>query len=57
MVNPIPFVIFQPKAKIEKKTNINIVKRRVMEQTIPAELTGTGFWNTIVNKNQGKGNL
>jgi len=40
---PIALVIFQLKSKIEKNTSINIQKRRVIEQTIPELVTGTGW--------------
>jgi len=54
---PIPFVIFQLNDKIEKNTSISIQNNRVIEQTIPALVTGTGFPNTNVYSNQGIGNL
>jgi len=53
---PIPFVIFQLNDKIEKNTSISIQNNRVIEQTIPALVTGTGFPNTNVYSNQGIGN-
>ena len=57
MSKRIPLVIFQLKARIEKKTSMSIQKRSVMEQTMPSLVTGTGAPNTSVNRNQGKGNL
>lgn len=39
----LPFVIFQLKVRIEKKTSISIQNRSVIEQTIPTLVTGTGF--------------
>lgn len=39
----IPFVIFQLKVRIEKKTSISIQNSNVIEQTIPTLVTGTGF--------------
>jgi hypothetical protein len=38
-------------------TSKSMVKRRVMEQTMPAEDTGTGSRNTHAYKNQGNGRL
>ena len=35
----------------------NIMNKSTMEQTMPSAETGTGFWNTKVNKNQGSGKL
>ena len=35
----------------------NIMNKSTMEQTMPSAETGTGFWNTRVNKNQGSGKL
>ena len=52
-----PLVIFQLKIRIEKKTSISMANRMAMEQTIPADETVTGFWNTMVNINQGSGSL
>ena len=57
MENPIPLVIFQLNKRTEKKTKINMVNNKAIEQTIPSEDTGTGFWNTMVYKNQGSGSL
>ena len=53
----LPFVIFQLKARIEKKTSISIQKRRVIEQTIPTLVTGTGFPKITEYSNHGNGNL
>lgn len=50
-----PLVIFQLKIRMDKKTSISMPNRMAMEQTIPAEETETGFWNTMVNSNQGSG--
>ena len=44
----LPLVIFQLKSRIEKNTSINIQKRRVIEQTIPLLVTGTGWPKHIV---------
>jgi len=41
MLAPMPLVIFQPKARIEKKTKMSIVKSNTMEQTMPSDDTGT----------------
>ena len=35
----------------------NIMNKSTMEQTMPSAETGTGFWNTRENKNQGSGKL
>merc|ERR1719450_1395872 len=48
-------VIFQLKSRIEKNTSINIQKRRVIEQTIPLLVTGTGCPKHKVYRNQGTG--
>ena len=53
----LPFVIFQPKVRIEKKTSMSIQNSSVIEQTIPTDVTGTGFPNTRVYRSQGRGNL
>ena len=53
----IPLVIFQLKRRIEKNTRRSMKKSNVIEQTIPALLTGTGVPIIRVNKNQGRGNL
>ena len=42
------FVIFQLKSKMDMNTITNIMNNKVMEQTMPSEDTGTGFWKTIV---------
>ena len=42
---------------MERKTRMSMRKSRVMEQTMPAEETGTGPLNTHEYKNQGKGSL
>ena len=55
---PIPFVIFHLKAKIERKTEINIKNNRDIEHPTPDELTLTGFpLCTIAYTNHGTGNL
>ena len=53
----LPLVIFQLKSRIEKNTSINIQKRRVIEQTIPLLVTGTGCPKHKVYRNQGTGSL
>ena len=50
-------LIFQLKMRMEKKTSMSIPKRIAIEQIIPFADTGTGFWNTKVNRNQGRGKL
>jgi hypothetical protein len=55
MEKPMPLVIFQLKIRMDKKTSISMPNRMAMEQTIPADETATGFWNTMVNSNQGSG--
>ena len=57
MVIPIILVIFQLNSKIEMKTMTNMPNKMLIEQTMPVEDTGTGFWKTIVNINHGKGRL
>ena len=57
MENPMPLVIFQLKIKMDIKTNINIIKRMAIEQTIPLAETVIGVWKTMVYINHGKGNL
>ena len=52
-----PLVIFQLKMRMEKKTSMSIPKRIAIEQIIPLADTGTGFWNTMVNRNHGRGRL
>ena len=56
-VRGLPFVIFQLKVRIEKKTSISIQNSSVMLQTIPTLVTGTGFPNANVYSSQGRGNL
>lgn len=50
-------LICQLKIRIEKKTRSNMPQRMAIEQIIPLADTGTGFWNTSVNRNQGRGRL
>ena len=50
-------VIFELKIRLDKNTMTNIMNKSTMEQTRPSAETGTGFWNTRVNKNQGSGKL
>ena len=49
--------IFQWQIRIVKKTSISMENRRAMEQTMPADETVTGFWNIMMNINQGSGSL
>ena len=56
-VRGLPFVIFQLKVRIEKKTSISIQNSSVMLQTIPTLVTGTGFPKHSVYSSQGRGNL
>lgn len=42
MVKPSPLFIFHRKQAIDMMTNRSIMKRIVMEHTIPAEVTSTG---------------
>jgi len=53
----LPLVIFQLKINIEKNTRRSIINRRVIEQTIPALLTGTEVPIITVYSSQGRGNL
>ena len=45
------------KVKYDLVTRTSMVKRRVMEQTMPAEETGTASRNTHEYKNHGNGSL
>lgn len=56
METPITLVIFHPNARIEKKTNMSIKKRSIIEHTIPSLFTGTGCPKTSVNRSHGRGN-
>ena len=52
-----PLVIFQSKAKIERKTRSNIRNNMPIWHPMPSAETETGCWFTIVYKSHGKGNL
>jgi len=55
MEKPMLLVIFQLQIRMVQKTSTSMPNRMAMEQTIPADETVTGFWNTMVNSNQGSG--
>lgn len=57
IVNPSPLFIFHRKHAMDMMTNNNIMKRIVMEQTMPTEFTSTGFPYITPYNNQGTGNL
>lgn len=57
IVNPSPLFIFHRKHAMDMMTNTNIMKKNVMEQTMPTEFTSTGFPYIIPYNNQGTGNL
>ena len=57
MITPMPLVIFQLKAKIERKTSNSIRNNIEMEHPTPSDETVTGSWRTNVYISQGKGNL
>lgn len=57
IVNPSPLFIFHRKHAMDMMTNTSIMKRIVMEQTMPTEFTSTGFPYITPYSNQGTGNL
>ena len=57
MQHPRNLVIFHLENKMDANTKTNIMNKSVIEQIMPSAETGTGFLNTIVNKNQGSGKL
>nr|CAH7737378.1 unnamed protein product [Callosobruchus chinensis] len=53
MVKPRPLFIFQRKQAMDMITNSSIMKRIVMEHTMPTEFTCTGSPYMMPNNNQG----
>lgn len=57
IVKPSPLFIFHRKQAMDIITNTSIMKRIVMEHTMPTEFTSTGFPYINPYSNQGTGNL